>query len=91
MATTSVVLPILIPLASVLNVNPIILMTGATISASCAYMLPVATPPNAIVFGSDLLKISDMIRVGFWMNIVSIVIITIITYFFVPIIFYGIV
>jgi sodium-dependent dicarboxylate transporter 2/3/5 len=91
MATTSVVLPILIPLALVLNVNPIILMTGATISASCAYMLPVATPPNAIVFGSNLLKISDMIRVGFWMNIVSIVIITIITYFFVPIIFYGII
>ena len=54
-------------------------------------MLTVATPQNAIVFGSDLLKISDMIRVGFWMNIVSIVIITILTYFFVPIIFYGIV
>ena len=59
-------------------------MAACTISASCAFMLPVATPPNAIVFGSGYLKIKDMARVGIWMNIVAVIIISLYAYFFIP-------
>ena len=64
LATTAMLLPILAPTALMLGVHPYILMVGATLAASCAFMLPVATPPNAVVFGSNYLKISDMVRVG---------------------------
>jgi sodium-dependent dicarboxylate transporter 2/3/5 len=47
-------------------------------------MLPVATPPNAVVFGSGYLKVSDMVKVGFWMNIISIIIISLFVYFLLP-------
>ena len=87
LATTSIVLPILIPLAYMADVHPYILMIGATIAASCAFMLPVATPPNAIVFGSGVIKMNDMIKVGFWLNIMSIILLTLITYYLVPIVF----
>jgi sodium-dependent dicarboxylate transporter 2/3/5 len=60
-------------------------MVGATLAASCAFMLPVATPPNAVVFGSNYLKISDMVRVGILMNIISIIIIFMMVYFILPI------
>ena len=62
LATTAMLLPILAPTALMLGVHPYILMVGATLAASCAFMLPVATPPNAVVFGSNYLKISDMVR-----------------------------
>ena len=87
LATTSIVLPILIPLAYMVDVHPYILMIGATTAASCAFMLPVATPPNAIIFGSGVIKMNDMIKVGFWLNIISIIILTLITYYLVPIVF----
>jgi len=60
-------------------------MVGATVAASCAFMLPVATPPNAVVFGSGYLRIPDMVRVGIWMNLVSIILLAIITYFLLPV------
>ena len=85
LATTAMLLPILAPTAVMLGVHPFILMVGATLAASCAFMLPVATPPNAVVFGSNYLKISDMVRVGVFMNIISIIIIFIMVYFFLPI------
>ena len=84
-ATTAMLLPILAPTALMLGVHPYILMVGATLSASCAFMLPVATPPNAVVFGSNYLKISDMVRVGILMNIISIIIIFTMVYFFLPV------
>lgn len=84
LATTSMMLPILAPLALGIDVHPFILMVGATVAASCAFMLPVATPPNAVVFGSGYLKIYEMARVGLWMNIISIVLLTIITYLLLP-------
>ncbi|MEP0304232.1 MAG: anion permease, partial [Maribacter dokdonensis] len=68
-----------------LGVNPYILLIACTTAASCAFMLPVATPPNAIVFGSGYLRIPDMIRSGFLMNVISIVIISLIIYFLLPV------
>ena len=53
-------------------------MIPATLSASCAFMMPVATPPNAVVFGSDRVKISEMARVGLVLNLVGAVVITLI-------------
>ena len=85
LATTAMLLPILAPTAVILGVHPYILMVGATIAASCAFMLPVATPPNAVVFGSGYLKMSDMVRVGVLMNFISIIIILLMVYFLLPI------
>lgn len=84
LATTAMILPILAPLALVIDVHPFILMVGATLAASCAFMLPVATPPNAVVFGSGYLKISDMVRAGVWLNILSIFLVALIVYFLLP-------
>ena len=59
-------------------------MESATVAASCAFMLPVATPPNAIVFGSGYLRIPDMVRVGIWMNLISIILLTLFVFFLLP-------
>ena len=85
LATTAMILPILAPLSLVLDVNPFILMVGATVAASCAFMLPVATPPNAVVFGSGYLRIPEMAKTGVWMNLFSIIFLTIMVYFLLPI------
>ena len=84
LATTAMLLPIMAPIALSLNINPYVLMVSTTVAASCAFMLPVATAPNALVFGSGYLKIPDMIKAGIWMNIISIIIITIMVYFLLP-------
>jgi sodium-dependent dicarboxylate transporter 2/3/5 len=75
-ATTQTLLPILASVAAASDIDPIVLMVPATLSASCAFMLPVATPPNAIVFGSGRLRISEMARVGIVLNIIGAIIIT---------------
>jgi sodium-dependent dicarboxylate transporter 2/3/5 len=75
-ATTEMVLPLLGSLSSAIQTNPLLLMIPATLSASCAFMLPVATPPNAIVFGSGVIRMRDMVRVGIVLNLIGIVIIT---------------
>ena len=85
-ATCTLILPILAELAPAVGIHPFGLMVGACIAASCAFMLPVATPPNAVVFGSGYLKISDMVRVGFLLNIISIIVVTLAVYFLLPII-----
>ncbi|MEZ4701008.1 MAG: DASS family sodium-coupled anion symporter [Rhodothermales bacterium] len=84
LATTAMILPVLAALALSLDVHPYILMIGATIAASCAFMLPVATPPNAVVFGSGHLGIQDMIRAGIGLNLLSIALVTVIAYFILP-------
>ncbi|WP_310620507.1 SLC13 family permease [Flexibacterium corallicola] len=80
-ATTLVMLPILVGLSSSINVNPILLMLPTTFAASYAFMMPVATPPNAVIFGSGRLKISHFIRAGILMNVVGILTITLAVYF----------
>lgn len=84
LATTAMLLPVLAPMALTIDVHPFVLMVGAAVAASCAFMLPVATPPNAVVFGSGYLRIPDMVRKGFIMNIVSIIILTLFVYFLLP-------
>ncbi len=71
-ATATIFLPILAELGVTVGVNPLFLMIPATIASSFAFMLPVATPPNAIVFAYGHLKISDMMKAGAIMNIVCI-------------------
>ncbi|MEM9327973.1 MAG: SLC13 family permease [Bacteroidota bacterium] len=84
LATTAMLLPILASLAISIQLHPYLLMVSATVAASCAFMLPVATPPNAVVFGSGYLRIPDMIRAGLWMNVLSIFLLTLIVYFLLP-------
>ena len=69
-ATTAALLPIMKGTAIALNLNPLLLMVPATISASMAFMLPVATPPNAIVFSSGRIKMSQMVRIGLILNLI---------------------
>ncbi len=84
LATTAMMLPVLAPLALTLGINPYLLMVACTSAASCAFMLPVATPPNAVVFGSGYLRIPDMVRTGFLMNLISIVLMALAVFFLLP-------
>jgi len=84
LATTAMLLPILYPMAINIDVHPFILMVSTTVAASCAFMLPVATPPNAVVFGSGYLRIPDMVKIGIWMNIISIVLLTFFVFYLLP-------
>jgi sodium-dependent dicarboxylate transporter 2/3/5 len=68
--------PIVAALAPALGVD---LIVPAAIAASCAFMLPVATPPNAIIFGSGRVTIPQMSRAGFWLNWIAVVLITLLT------------
>jgi sodium-dependent dicarboxylate transporter 2/3/5 len=79
-AMASTLLPIIAGLSVALGINPIILMVPATISCSTAFMLPIATPPNAIVFGSGYLQIRDMVKVGLIMNILGLFLISVVVY-----------
>ncbi len=85
MATIAMMLPILAPICLEFDLHPFVLMVAASVSASCAFMLPVATPPNAVVFGSGYLKMPDMVKKGFLLNVTSIIIITVMVYFLLPI------
>lgn len=83
-ATTAILLPILAALAAIINVHPFLLLAAATVAASCAFMLPVATAPNALVFGSGKLKMKDMLQTGIWLNVISILLLTLVMYFVLP-------
>jgi len=78
-ATAAGFLPLLGPVAESITGSPLVWVIPAAIACSCAFMMPVATPPNAIVFGSGEIKMKDMIRAGFVLNIVAIVLITLVT------------
>ncbi|XP_042549113.1 solute carrier family 13 member 2 [Dipodomys spectabilis] len=75
-ATTTLFLPILASMAQAICLHPLYIMLPCTMSASLAFMLPVATPPNAIVFSFGGLKVSDMARAGFLLNIIGVLVIT---------------
>ena len=75
-ATTEMILPILAAVAVAIGVNPLLVMVPATLAASHAFMMPVATPPNAIVFGSQRVRVPEMARTGLVLNLIAIGVIT---------------
>ncbi len=86
-ATTEMILPILGSLAVAIQLNPLLLMIPPTLSASCAFMLPVATPPNAIIFGTNKIKIGDLAKTGLLLNFIGVIMVTVAIYFLGPYLF----
>ncbi|MCW8811192.1 MAG: SLC13 family permease [Ignavibacteriaceae bacterium] len=80
-AVTQMILPILASVSVGIGLNPLMLMLTATISASMAFMLPVATPPNTIIFASGRIRISEMAKTGFILNITGVIVVTLLVYF----------
>ncbi len=80
MATASLLLPLLAALALVIGVDPRVLMVPATLSVSCAFMMPVATAPNSIVFGTHKVPIQQMVKLGLRMNLVGTLVISVLCY-----------
>ena len=87
LATTATFLPVIAAIAAQSGIEPLILCVPVTLAASCAFMLPVATPPNAIVFSSGVLTIPEMMRAGFVMNLVALVVLTLLATLAVPLVF----
>jgi solute carrier family 13 (sodium-dependent dicarboxylate transporter), member 2/3/5 len=86
-ATAAAFLPILASVAIAMGYDPLLLAIPAAIGASCAFMLPVATPPNAIVYGSGLVTIPQMAKAGFYFNLAMVVVITGVLYLLVGYVF----
>lgn len=86
-ATTEMMLPIVSGLSDQLKINPLFLMIPMTLAASMAFMFPVATPPNAVVFGSEKLKMIDMVKAGIIINIIGIISVVALCYFWGAIVF----
>ncbi len=84
-ATATMILPVLASLALALDIHPFVLMVPAAMAANCAFMLPVGTPPNAIIFATGKLKIIEMVRTGFWINIIAMLLILAAVYFLLPV------
>ena len=83
-ATTATFLPVVGAIAIESGFDPIVLAVPVTFAASCAFMLPVATPPNAIVFGSGMLTIPKMVSAGMMLNIVGIFLVSLVALFLAP-------
>ena len=75
-AQVATMVPVLGAMASTLGLNPYVLILACTLGASSAYMMPVGTPPNAIVFGTGLIRLPQMMKAGFWLNLAGILVIT---------------
>ena len=78
-ATAAAFLPLIGGVALGLGLDPMLLVIPVAIAATCAFMLPVATPPNAIAFSSGYIEIADMIKGGIWLNLIALVLTTITT------------
>ncbi len=85
-ATASLTLPIMAALAGAMQIHPYGLMVATVIAASFAFMLPVATPPNAIIFSSRYVTIPQMMKAGIWLNLIGVVLISLFVMFLLPVV-----
>jgi sodium-dependent dicarboxylate transporter 2/3/5 len=83
-ATATMILPVMAALAVSLNIHPYALMVPCAMAANCAFMLPVGTPPNAIMFGTGRVTIMEMVRNGFWLNVIALALVVAGTLFLLP-------
>jgi sodium-dependent dicarboxylate transporter 2/3/5 len=88
-ATSNILMPILAAAAAANQMSPALLMVPATLSNSLAFMMPVGTPPNALVFGTGRVRIADMVRYGLVLNLASSAIVTLVCWKLVPLVFSG--
>lgn len=77
-ALAATMMPLVAAVADSIGMHPETLLVATTFGASLAFMMPVGTPPNAIIFGTGRIRIAEMIRAGFWLNVCGIVVVTII-------------
>jgi sodium-dependent dicarboxylate transporter 2/3/5 len=84
LATTATLLPVMGAIAIQAGVPAIVLTVPITIAASCAFMLPVATPPNAIVFATNMIRIPQMVRAGVLLNVLGVIIVTLASFILAP-------
>jgi sodium-dependent dicarboxylate transporter 2/3/5 len=85
-ALAAIIIPVIGGIAVYMKMEPALLVVPVTLAASCGFMLPIATPPNAIVYSSGHIKMKEMIRTGFWINLISIIVITLVSHFLVPLV-----
>lgn len=83
-AQVATLVPILAAVAPGLGIDPLLLILPCAIAASCAFMMPVGTPPNAIVFGTGLITLPRMCKTGVWLNLAAIIVITLLSWLLVP-------
>jgi len=83
-ATATMLMPVMASMATAMGIHPYAMMITACVACSFAFMLPVATPPNAIVFGSGYITMPQMAKAGLFMNLLSIVLVTVMTVYFLP-------
>uniref|UniRef100_UPI00404A411A SLC13 family permease n=1 Tax=Fulvivirga sp. TaxID=1931237 RepID=UPI00404A411A len=83
-ALVTILIPVIIGVANGININPILLIIPATLSSSCAFMMPISTPPNAIVFSSGHISMKDMMKAGIWLNLIAVLVIALLSYWIVP-------
>ncbi|MTI41703.1 SLC13 family permease [Fulvivirga lutimaris] len=83
-ALVTILIPVIIGVANGINLNPLLLIIPATLSSSCAFMMPISTPPNAIVFSSGHITMKDMMKAGVWLNLIAVIVIAFLSYWIVP-------
>ena len=80
-ASANILLPMLASMAVAAKVNPLIIMIPAALACSCAFMMPAATGPNTVVLASERITVSQMVRCGFWLNLITLALLTVLLYF----------
>lgn len=83
-ALTTIAIPMVLSIANGLDVNPLLLAIPVAMATSCAFMMPISTPPNAIVFSSGYISIKQMVRAGILLNIIAVIVLVVAGYFLAP-------
>ena len=85
-SSATIFVPIVAILATIIGLHPYVMMVAVVLAASCAFMLPISTPPNAVVFATKYITMGQMVRAGIWLNLSFSILITLAVYFFLPLV-----